>query len=519
MREYNLQRSRHPSTWTIIPFAGPDLPRLVIDTERTKMEGSRRQYLRPWLEQILNEARVPGVEWIDKGAQTFKIPWKRNGDASARPEDFQIFREWACHTGRECEDKGNSTVYTKWKTRLRCALHKAPDIQEEKSLHQTDPSMDEPYKTYKFLRTLSAHGHCSPDPRQSPSSFDDSQDSPYTPRSEIPDVVDEFNPPDEAQKFPSDLEAMSRSGLVTGLSGLSMSEAINSKNEVEDIDVPTQCAPPQMEPRAAQAAVATVVPLPVPAPSGMPEQVMTAVLEDMSMSINSDCILSATGFAQGAVAATDGHLLKLQIVYCCETVKEETVQKCCVHYGEAALPPELLSEGCGSQDVHKVDMPSLEVIRHMPVEKYIQKLQSLLNNLQRGFIVDCDNNGDIYVTRYCQVIVFAESTNSMEIQKLNREERTKVFDQKTFERQLTHFNSETAKKPSSEVLLVIGQQPRNDRSKYLMYVTVASSKASSQLEQLPSPTATLQMSVSDEFDRLYKFSTANNTQYESMDTG
>ena len=56
------------------------------------MEGSRRQYLRPWLEQILNEARVPGVEWIDKDAQTFRIPWKRNGDASARPEDFQIFR-------------------------------------------------------------------------------------------------------------------------------------------------------------------------------------------------------------------------------------------------------------------------------------------------------------------------------------------------------------------------------------------------------------------------------------------
>ena len=59
-----------------------------------------------------------------------------------------------------------------------------------------------------------------------------------------------------------------------------------------------------MEPRAAQAAVATVVPLPVPAPSGMPEQVMTAVLGDMSMSINSDCILSATAFAEGAAAAT-----------------------------------------------------------------------------------------------------------------------------------------------------------------------------------------------------------------------
>ena len=56
------------------------------------MEGIRRQYLRPWLEQILNEACVPGVEWIDKDAQIFKIPWKRYVHASTRPEDFQIFR-------------------------------------------------------------------------------------------------------------------------------------------------------------------------------------------------------------------------------------------------------------------------------------------------------------------------------------------------------------------------------------------------------------------------------------------
>ena len=36
-----------------------------------------------------------------------------------------------------------------WKTRLRCAFNKAPDIEEVKAKHNRDAPL--PYKVYKFL--------------------------------------------------------------------------------------------------------------------------------------------------------------------------------------------------------------------------------------------------------------------------------------------------------------------------------------------------------------------------------
>ena len=77
--------------------------------------------------------------------------------------------------------------------------------------------------------------------------------------------------------------------------------------------------------------------------------------------------------------------------------------------------------------------------------------------------------------------MFAESTDIVTIQRLERGKVTKVFDQAKFEKHLTEFNNGLARQPSSEVLLVIGQNPNNDRSKYLIYVKVAGSKASNQL--------------------------------------
>ena len=72
-----------PSTTSII---------YVVRLTRMKMGESRRLPLRAWLEGILNEGRVPGVEWLDKDTRTFKIPWKRNiSDQSSRSDDLQIF--------------------------------------------------------------------------------------------------------------------------------------------------------------------------------------------------------------------------------------------------------------------------------------------------------------------------------------------------------------------------------------------------------------------------------------------
>ena len=47
--------------------------------------------------------------------------------------------------------------------------------------------------------------------------------------------------PDEAGKLPSDLEAISGSGLITDISTMSLSEALDSRGELEVIAVAEYC--------------------------------------------------------------------------------------------------------------------------------------------------------------------------------------------------------------------------------------------------------------------------------------
>jgi len=56
-------------------------------------------------------------------------------------------QEWAKQTGRYREGI-DSEDYPTWKTRLRCALNKAPDIEEDITMRSTDSS--DPYRVYRF---------------------------------------------------------------------------------------------------------------------------------------------------------------------------------------------------------------------------------------------------------------------------------------------------------------------------------------------------------------------------------
>lgn len=61
---------------------------------------------------------------------------------------FIVLQEWAKHTGRYREGV-DERDYATWKTRLRCAFNKAPDIQEEKELTNLDAI--QPYRVYRLL--------------------------------------------------------------------------------------------------------------------------------------------------------------------------------------------------------------------------------------------------------------------------------------------------------------------------------------------------------------------------------
>lgn len=104
-----------------------------------------KQKLRPWLEEMISRGDVSGLCWLNEEKTKFRIPWKHGGKQDWSPDNSRIFMEWAKHTGkyREGVDEPN---YPTWKTRLRCAFNKAPDIQEVKEESQLN--CHEPFRVY-----------------------------------------------------------------------------------------------------------------------------------------------------------------------------------------------------------------------------------------------------------------------------------------------------------------------------------------------------------------------------------
>ena len=84
---------------------------------------------------MINSGRFPGLEWINKEKDVFRVPWihakKRGYD---RKRDAAIFREWAIHSGKYRED-GDPTT---WKINFRCAINGLKDIMEIKDMQQED---------------------------------------------------------------------------------------------------------------------------------------------------------------------------------------------------------------------------------------------------------------------------------------------------------------------------------------------------------------------------------------------
>ncbi|ELT87412.1 hypothetical protein CAPTEDRAFT_105048 [Capitella teleta] len=105
--------------------------------------------LRPWLELHLETGDVPGLEWVDRSRSMFRILWKHRSKGNWTSLHGAVFVEWAKNTGRYSDNMDSRPNYAHLKTRLRCAINKAPDIEEVESL--TNMRAYEPFKVYKFL--------------------------------------------------------------------------------------------------------------------------------------------------------------------------------------------------------------------------------------------------------------------------------------------------------------------------------------------------------------------------------
>ncbi|CAK8683015.1 unnamed protein product [Clavelina lepadiformis] len=124
----------------------PSSPALsTTSTSSGKNEPPKR--LRYWLIDMINSGTIPGLQWEDPSHTIFRIPWKHAGKNNWKEEDCRIFKAWAEHRGKF--KKGDKIDAATWKTRLRCALNKLPDIKELKDRSHLDGN--DPYRVYQLL--------------------------------------------------------------------------------------------------------------------------------------------------------------------------------------------------------------------------------------------------------------------------------------------------------------------------------------------------------------------------------
>ena len=105
-----------------------------------------RLRMRPWLEDIINKKKYPGVEWLDEDQKIFRLPWKhasRNGWQIN--SDACLFRAWAEHTGK----LKNRETPKIWKANFRCALNSLPDMEELRERRLTKGN--NAFKVYRII--------------------------------------------------------------------------------------------------------------------------------------------------------------------------------------------------------------------------------------------------------------------------------------------------------------------------------------------------------------------------------
>ncbi|CAN9501816.1 unnamed protein product [Ophioblennius macclurei] len=114
-----------------------------------------RMRMRPWLEQMIESQRIPGLTWLEKPT-LFSIPWKHAARHGwEMDKDACLFKEWAVHTGKF--SKGMNPDPKTWKANFRCALNSLPDIQEVK-----DQSINKGHQAVRVFRMLPS----TPKPRE-----------------------------------------------------------------------------------------------------------------------------------------------------------------------------------------------------------------------------------------------------------------------------------------------------------------------------------------------------------------
>ncbi|XP_021375845.1 interferon regulatory factor 8-like isoform X2 [Mizuhopecten yessoensis] len=437
------------------------------------MDTPSRQRLRPWLEAKINSNTIPGLKWLSSSQQIFRVPWKHGGKHDWHEEDSLIFKEWAVHTGRYREGV-DTAEWPTWKTRFRCALNKLPDITEVKDMSSLDGA--EPYRAYKFIPRRDSRQNRSP-----------------------PGLITAHTSPELEQTFELPLR--------TDDDKLLPDIDLDFFNEVTTMEVEDYHGnlhnghPSQVHPHVAvvvpttkmeDAPVSPVMGELVPAPSGAH---LASNLRDLTP------LQSEELEYEMDIKLMYRHLDVYQSTCC-------NAKGCRLSYGqEPELVDGLHQAMFGPDGIANICFPPCDAI--LKNQKQVSLTNQLLNALDRGVILECEN-GNVYATRKCKCVVFVSSP-SLDDRKpvrLQRDTKTLIFDYKNYFEPMVHrYYHGFSNKPSPEILFGFGQNWRaNDQplSNLLIAAVVGCAKARHVLSQIGNYSLPMEVSKSDDLDKFLK---------------
>lgn len=482
-----------------------------------------RKRLRPWLEKMIVSGECPGLVWDNKEERTFRIPWRHFNNKDWVEKDSKIFMEWAKYTGKFQE--GDKVEYPVWKTRLRCALKKIPEIKElPEKHHLEDP---DPYRVYQFVDVPLVKKVCDDsDYSTSPASF-------FTNSPGVRDYLEEsLTPPPMKytdEKFPTLAQPSNVPTVVFeddaynfNNFGVKMEEIVYPEHFTNNSQEPRNCRPvlgnnhfvaqygyenfnissdqefsrqipsvsqnftninlmtsqpelpllrggPAMESEGVQTENSSMKSLPADLRSVESEDLCPMVPGVPSFS------LSEQNSTESAPKADHVMRLILKYGFPHKAVLQENVAAngCRLYFGAPQLQHTCLDEEFfGPRTVTQIEMPDVAKYPEICAEQK-SFICELLDSLERGMVLTY-KDGDIYAQRFCRTRVFV-SDGVSESRFLDRKEKTpkKVFDFSAFKAAFENYHAgKTTDIPKHFFYLTFGQEMKKNRSEPLGRVLI-----------------------------------------------